>query len=171
MSDVDGVLSADPRLVPEAAPIPHLSYRQAGAFARLGAKVLHPRTMEPAEEAGIEVVVRNTFNPECPGTRISGSEEAGARCVGLRRGIPVEIPCGGGRRRRAAAVVCIGSEERRTLERGTRCLLAAGVSPLHASASGGGLVFFVSEEKEQEALRALHSGLVASPAALGEGAA
>lgn len=63
MSDVDGVLDADPRLVPGASLMPRLSYREAGVFAGLGAKVLHPRTMEPAEEAGIEVYVRNTFAP------------------------------------------------------------------------------------------------------------
>ena len=72
MSDVDGVLDADPRLVPEAARLPRLSYEEATLFASLGAKVLHPKTMEPASEAGIEVLVRNTFNPESPGTRVSG---------------------------------------------------------------------------------------------------
>ncbi|WP_273842919.1 aspartate kinase [Rubrobacter calidifluminis] len=171
MTDVDGVLSADPTLVPGAVPIPHLSYEQAGAFARLGAKVLHPRTMEPAEAAGMEVVVRNTFNPSFPGTRISSGEGGGARCVGLRRGIAVEIPCGGGRRRRAAAVVCIGGRESGLLERGTRCLLAAGISPLHATFFGPGAIFFVAEEREREALRALHDGLVVNSAVVGEGVA
>ncbi|MDQ3568590.1 MAG: aspartate kinase, partial [Actinomycetota bacterium] len=75
MSDVDGVLDADPRLVPDATLLPRLSYREAGDFASLGAKVLHPKTMEPASETGIEVHVRNTFAPERPGTRVSGFEE------------------------------------------------------------------------------------------------
>ena len=72
MSDVDGVLDADPRLVPDAHLMPRLSYREAGIFAGLGAKVLHPRTMEPASEAGIEVYVRNTFAPEGAGTHVTG---------------------------------------------------------------------------------------------------
>jgi len=70
-SDVDGVLSADPRLVPEAVPVPRLSYSEACELAYFGAKVLHPQTMAPAIERGIAIVARNTFHPEHPGTRIS----------------------------------------------------------------------------------------------------
>ncbi|MBL8750507.1 MAG: bifunctional aspartate kinase/homoserine dehydrogenase I [Planctomycetes bacterium] len=70
-SDVDGVLSADPRLVPEAVHIPQLSYSEACELAYFGAKVLHPQTMAPAIERGIPIVARNTFRPEHPGTRIS----------------------------------------------------------------------------------------------------
>ena len=71
-SDVDGVLSADPRLVPEAVQIPKLSYAEACELAYFGAKVLHPQTMAPAIQRGIPIVARNTFRPEHPGTRISG---------------------------------------------------------------------------------------------------
>ncbi|MBX3462149.1 MAG: bifunctional aspartate kinase/homoserine dehydrogenase I [Planctomycetes bacterium] len=70
-SDVDGVLSADPRLVPEAVHIPRLSYAEACELAYFGAKVLHPQTMAPAIERGIPIVARNTFHPEHPGTRIA----------------------------------------------------------------------------------------------------
>ncbi|MBL9077287.1 MAG: bifunctional aspartate kinase/homoserine dehydrogenase I [Planctomycetes bacterium] len=70
-SDVDGVLSADPRLVPEAVHIPKLSYAEACELAYFGAKVLHPQTMAPAIERGIPIVARNTFRPEHPGTRIA----------------------------------------------------------------------------------------------------
>ena len=69
-TDVDGVLSADPRLVPEAVLLPRMSYDEAFELAYFGAKVVHPSTMSPVLAAGIPVYVRNTFRPELPGTRI-----------------------------------------------------------------------------------------------------
>ncbi len=88
LSDVDGVLDADPRVIPDAGLIPHLSYREAAQFSALGAEILHPRTTGPAAAAGIEVRVRSTFNPSSPGTRISGREGGpGVRSVALRRGL------------------------------------------------------------------------------------
>jgi aspartate kinase len=69
-TDVDGVMSADPRLVPDARVIPTLSYSEVGELAYFGAKVLHPRTIRPVVEHGIPLWVKNTFNPTCPGTRI-----------------------------------------------------------------------------------------------------
>lgn len=70
-SDVDGVLSADPRLVPEAVLIDRLSYDEACELAYFGAKVIHPQTMAPAIEQNIPIVARSTFNPTHPGTRIA----------------------------------------------------------------------------------------------------
>ena len=69
-SDVDGVLSADPRLVPEAVSLAALSYREACELAYFGAKVIHPQTMTPAIARGIPLLIRNTFNPGFAGTRI-----------------------------------------------------------------------------------------------------
>ncbi|MCB1627741.1 MAG: bifunctional aspartate kinase/homoserine dehydrogenase I [Xanthomonadales bacterium] len=69
-TDVDGVLSADPRLVPDAFPLPRLSYEEAFELAYFGAKVIHPQTMAPATERGLPLIIRNTFKPEHPGTRI-----------------------------------------------------------------------------------------------------
>jgi aspartate kinase len=164
MSDVNGVLDADPRLVPDAATLPELSYREASLFAALGAKVLHPKTMEPASEVGIEVLVRNTFNPEGAHTRVSGlTPGEGIRCVALQRRFKAEIPCAPGHRREAAAVICIGSPQPDNLERGQRCLREAGIAPLHAEGADIGLVFFVAAGVAEEALRALHDGLL-SPA-------
>jgi aspartate kinase len=83
-SDVDGVMTADPRLDRDARAIDRLSFAEATALARAGAKVLHPRTLEPLEDAGIPVFVGNTLRPEGPGTWIGpaestagGAEEAG----------------------------------------------------------------------------------------------
>ncbi len=161
MSDVDGVLDADPRLVPNATLMPSLSYREAGLFAALGAKVLHPKTMEPASEAGIEVLVRNTFNLGCAGTRVSQREDGpGLRCVALRRRFAVEVPCVPGHKRKAAAVVCIGSPVDGDLARGLTCLREARISPLHAGTATAGLVFVVAADAAEKALRALHAGLL-----------
>jgi aspartate kinase len=62
-TDVEGVLTADPRLVPEALPIDELSFDEAAELAAFGAKVLHPATIQPAVEAGIPVTVRHTERP------------------------------------------------------------------------------------------------------------
>jgi len=70
-TDVDGVLTADPRLVPEARTIPVISYREAAELAYFGAKVLHPKTLNPVMEAGIPVWIRNSFAPDKPGTKIT----------------------------------------------------------------------------------------------------
>jgi len=70
-TDVDGVLSADPRRVPDALIIPELSYQEAAELAYFGAKVVHPNTMFPAIARGIPVWIKNTFKPEATGTKIS----------------------------------------------------------------------------------------------------
>ncbi len=69
-TDVDGVLSADPRLVPEAVLVTDLSYHEACELAYFGAKVIHPQTMAPAIERNIPIYIRNTFRPELSGSRI-----------------------------------------------------------------------------------------------------
>jgi aspartate kinase len=69
-TDVDGVMTADPRLVSEARSLPVLSYREVAEMAHFGAKVLQPRSIYPVIEAGITVRVCNTFNPTHPGTRL-----------------------------------------------------------------------------------------------------
>jgi bifunctional aspartokinase / homoserine dehydrogenase 1 len=69
-TDVDGVLSADPRLVPDAKVIDSLSYNEAMELAYFGAKVIHPQTMAPAVLKGIPIWIRNTFAPDKAGTLI-----------------------------------------------------------------------------------------------------
>ncbi|HXO45262.1 MAG TPA: aspartate kinase [Candidatus Cybelea sp.] len=70
-TDVDGVMTADPRLVPEARTIPEISYREATELAYFGAKVLHPKTLHAVAQAGIPVWIRNSFTPERTGTKIT----------------------------------------------------------------------------------------------------
>ena len=82
-TDVDGVLSADPRRVPEAVVLERMSYDEAMELAYFGAKVLHPRTMAPAIDQAIPIWIRNTFRPDYPGTKIHtrGDGASGDRAV------------------------------------------------------------------------------------------
>jgi len=75
-TDVDGVLTTDPRIVSDARVIPVLSYSEVAELAYFGAKVLHPKTISPVVERGIPLWVKNTFNPTCPGTRIVREPES-----------------------------------------------------------------------------------------------
>ncbi|MDH3266711.1 MAG: bifunctional aspartate kinase/homoserine dehydrogenase I, partial [Gammaproteobacteria bacterium] len=69
-TDVDGVMSADPNRVPEARVIKQLTYNEAMELAYFGAKVIHPQTLGPAVKNDIPVTIRNSFNPQHPGSRI-----------------------------------------------------------------------------------------------------
>lgn len=69
-TDVDGVMTTDPRLVAEARTIPALTFREVSELAYFGAKVLHPKTIRPVIEAGIQLRVCNSFNPDHPGTYV-----------------------------------------------------------------------------------------------------
>jgi aspartokinase/homoserine dehydrogenase 1 len=83
-SDVDGVLTVDPRLVPGVCRIPEISYREAAELAYFGAKVLHPKTLRPVMHTGIPIWIRNTFAPERPGTKITStgnSNEKGVKAL------------------------------------------------------------------------------------------
>jgi aspartate kinase len=70
-TDVDGVLTADPRICPDAATLPEISFEEAIELAYYGAKVIHPRAAYPAAEAGFPVWIKNSFRPEVAGTKIT----------------------------------------------------------------------------------------------------
>jgi bifunctional aspartokinase / homoserine dehydrogenase 1 len=83
-TDVDGIMTADPRLVPDAKILDEITYSEAAELAYAGAKVLHPRTLAPLVERRIPVWSKNSFAPEKPGTRIVpelGEGNPGARAV------------------------------------------------------------------------------------------
>src|SRR5262249_25316493 len=67
----DGVLSADPRIVPSAFVLPQMTYEEAMELSYFGAKVLHSATIAPAVAKRIPILIKNTFNPDAPGTLIS----------------------------------------------------------------------------------------------------
>ncbi len=89
-TDVNGVMSADPRIVPDARTLPRLSYREVAELAYFGAKVLHPKTIRPVVERGIPLRVRNTFDPDGADTLIVAQAEAvpgTVKAVTLIRGL------------------------------------------------------------------------------------
>ncbi len=75
-TDVDGVMTADPRVAPDARSLPSLSYREISEMAYYGAKVVHPKTIRPCIEHQIPLWIKNTFHPEHPGTVILANGQA-----------------------------------------------------------------------------------------------
>jgi len=82
-TDVDGILTGDPRMIPDAQVLPHVSYNEAAELAFAGAKVLHPRTLQPVVDKEIPVWIKNTLKPGVPGTRISSevTDVSGVRAI------------------------------------------------------------------------------------------
>ena len=79
--EVNGIMTTDPRIIPEAKTIPQISYSEAMELSYFGANVLHPRTIEPAMREHIPVRVKNTFDPEFPGTLVVSEKfQCRARC-------------------------------------------------------------------------------------------
>ncbi|GFZ16277.1 aspartate kinase 3 [Actinidia rufa] len=73
--DVDGVLTCDPNIYPDAEPVPYLTFDEAAELAYFGAQVLHPQSMRPAREGDIPVRVKNSYNPMAPGTLITRTRD------------------------------------------------------------------------------------------------
>lgn len=73
--DVDGVLTCDPNIYPPAEPVPYLTFDEAAELAYFGAQVLHPQSMRPAREGDIPVRVKNSYNPNAPGTLITRTRD------------------------------------------------------------------------------------------------
>uniref|UniRef100_A0A0E0FYA3 Aspartokinase n=1 Tax=Oryza nivara TaxID=4536 RepID=A0A0E0FYA3_ORYNI len=73
--DVDGVLTCDPNIYPNATTVPYLTFEEAAELAYFGAQVLHPQSMRPAREGDIPVRVKNSYNPKAPGTLITKQRE------------------------------------------------------------------------------------------------
>ncbi len=97
--EVDGVLTADPKAVPEAALLSRVSYDEAAEMSFFGAKVLHPLTMAPVMEKGIPIRLRNTFAPDRPGTLIADSgvpTPHGVKVVSGRKGLALVTVAGKG---------------------------------------------------------------------------
>ena len=82
-TDVSGIYTCDPRVVPEARPIPELSFQQATELAYFGAKVLHPSTTKPASQKNIPIFVKNIFEPQEPGTRIATNVSSNGRAKAI----------------------------------------------------------------------------------------
>ena len=79
--DVDGFMSADPRMIPEAELIPRLSYAEAAELSYFGARILHPRTVEPVRKRKIPIVIKNTLAPDNPGSLINSKSPRNRRII------------------------------------------------------------------------------------------
>ncbi len=89
-TDVNGIMTADPRMVPQAVTIPAISYREAAELAHFGARVIHPSTIQPASKLGIPICVRNTGNPDAAGTQIISDVPAeGPKAITFKQNITV----------------------------------------------------------------------------------
>jgi len=90
-TDVDGILTTDPNVCPEARRVARMSFDEAADLAYFGAKVLHPATLVPAVRSNIPVWVLNSRNPECPGTEIVAhcGPADGVKAITTRRGVAI----------------------------------------------------------------------------------
>src|SRR5579863_2139200 len=148
-TDVDGVLTADPRLVPDARTIPEISYREAAELAYFGAKVLHPKTLRAVMPAGIPVWIRNSFSPEKAGTMISKQGRSiggGVKALTAIRDVAL-ISVGG------PGIVGVPDVVGRTFS--TTAELRANVLLISQSSSQNDICFIVAKAHAQETLEAL----------------
>jgi aspartate kinase len=145
-SDVDGVLTADPRLVMNARLLPRLTYAEAARLSWFGAKVLHPRTLIPIAQRHIPVRVRNTFHPQVRGTLVGpdSRQPSGAAAITVRRRlalITVESTDLFGAPENAGQVFALAAR--------------AGAAPVAICSSSGQHLSFVVEEQAASSVVAL----------------
>jgi len=99
-TDVDGLMTADPKIIPEAKTIAEISFQEATELTIFGAKAMHPRALEPARKEGIPVRIRNVFSPDNPGTLIiqdvKTKTKDGVKAVTLVRNVAVITVSGAG---------------------------------------------------------------------------
>jgi len=158
-TDVDGIYSADPRLVPHAAVLPEASYEEAMELSFFGAKVLHPKTIQPAREKGIPVRVRNSFAPDHPGSLVHGEAtpaSSGARGITFLRDVSLVDVTGSG----MAGVPGVAARVFQTLA-------AAGVSVILITqgSSECAISFAVADSDGPQAVQALRQAFAAEIAA------
>ena len=141
-SDVPGLMSADPAIVPDARPIPRVGYRQMRLLAEAGARILHPDALAPVEAAGIPTRLRSTLQPDAPGTVIDGD-------------FSETVPC-------AAAKDLSESLSQVTvfgLPHDQRGSLESAISPLMSAGERDILRLVVPRARRDQALRAAHGFL------------
>ena len=145
-TDVDGILTADPRVVPNTRLLPELSYAEAARLSWFGAKVLHPRTLMPLAQRNIPVRVRNTFRPRLRGTVVGPEDRlpSGAAAIAIRRHlalITVESTAMFGIPENAGQVFALAAR--------------AGAAPVAICSSSGYHLSFLVEEQVSDSVVAL----------------
>lgn len=150
-TDVDGVLTADPRIVPNALLLPRLSYAEAAQLSWFGAKVLHPRTLIPLATRNVPVRVRNTFRPHARGTTVGpvSKERSSATAITVRRRL---------------ALITVESRHLFGAPENVGQIFAlaarAGITPVAVcSSSGQHLAFMVEEQMAQSVVELLQHDL------------
>ena len=152
-TDVDGIMSADPRLVPDAEVLEEITYAEAAELAYAGAKVLHPRTLAPLVDKKIPVWSKNSFAPEKPGTRIvpAMAVPQGTRAVASMRNVAL------------VSIEPASAEVRgvQVMARALDAIARADVEVLIVSSSSyrQSFCFLVREEELDRSLRALEQAL------------
>ena len=124
-TDVQGMMTADPRYQPNAQVIPQLSYEEAADFAYFGARVLHARMIAPLAEAGLPLRIKNIFQPAAPGTRVSADasrREPAIKAVTSIQGIALRRPSSGSL---AGATRLVGNTLFKTLGMRSEVLIAS----------------------------------------------
>ncbi|AKB49391.1 Aspartokinase [Methanosarcina barkeri str. Wiesmoor] len=148
--EVNGIMTTDPRIVPEAKTIPQISYAEAMELSYFGANILHPRTIEPAMREHIPVRVKNTFEPKLPGTLVVAEKfqcKNVVKAVSLIKNVALINISG------AEMVGAIG-----TVARLFAVLAKSGVNVIMISqgSSESNISFVISEAHVKTALKALH---------------
>jgi aspartokinase/homoserine dehydrogenase 1 len=146
-TDVPGIMTANPKDVPAAETIPQISYRAALDIASNGAKVLYAPSIEPAMEAGIAISIRNTFEPDNPGTIVGNVSLKGwAGVTGMEKD--------------GEAKLCLVAEDAQNgeaaCERVANCLFKAGIKALTCSSDGLNVYATLNPSVKTQALAAIH---------------
>lgn len=141
-TDVPGLMTADPAIVPQAQLIPQVSYRQMRALSRAGAQVLHPACLDPVALAGIPTRLRNTLQPESFGTLIDERVQGTAPCIAGKRG------------EASARISVFGIGQSRVVE------AAKGLHLEVIEADREGTVLEVENERYAECVRWIHRRLI-----------
>jgi len=147
-SDVPGLMTADPAVVPGARLIPHIGYRQMRALSRAGARVLHPACLDPVAMSGIPTRLRDTMRPDSFGTLIDERCERAVPCMAGQE--TAYLPDG----RPSCRITVFAVPYERVLD------AAAPFSPLGSIAKQEQTVVYFEKERYQEASRQLHRGLI-----------
>jgi bifunctional aspartokinase / homoserine dehydrogenase 1 len=160
-TDVDGILTTDPKLVSDASSILEMSYGEASDLAELGAKVLHPKTLHALMQRGIPLSIRNTFAPDHPGTRITPKGSAngtGVKAVTITKDVAITFNPA------VAIVTLVGDNVRDAagiVERLSAALTRQNVSLIGTAraSTGSSLSLVVSQQDVKAALVIIHQEL------------
>jgi len=155
-TDVPGIMTANPKQVPQARTIPHLSYGAALDMAQHGAKVLYAPTVQPAMEAGIDIEIRNTFAPEGKYTVIGAAPDP-AGWIGLAsQGAVIRLVAAQAQTQAQTQAQAPTQAPAMALKQAAEALQSEGIAALDMQASDGGLDITVRETVLDQAMRALH---------------